>query len=190
MLPINILPSSPQGYLSCYDVNTGKGIFGISGNADNIPGIAVSGDNIYFISYNLYRINNQGKKIWEKSCGIYPRVISISPDGKYIVTGTLDGTLTIFNKQGQQIKKIEYKNGIIDDIKPTENGFVYTVDRFFYVPKNGWQNRTESVKINNQGEISWKSITGKRPFTDMAKIAVSNNKIYISSYDGRIRRIQ
>ncbi|MCL5408889.1 MAG: hypothetical protein M1135_02560 [Candidatus Omnitrophica bacterium] len=185
-----IVGSSPQGYLSCYNVNTGKGIFGISGNANNIPGIAVGGDNIYFISYNLYCINEKGKKIWEKFCGMYPRVISISPDGKYIATGTLDGTFAIFDKQGQEIKKIEYKNGIIDNIKAIENGFIFTVDRFFYTPENGWQNRTETVKVNNQGGVLWKSITGERPFTDMATISATNNEVYISSYDGKIRRIQ
>jgi len=186
-----LIGNSPSGILSCYKTS-GEKMFSVKLEGTNVPCISNFKNRIYAIGYKIYCLDEKGNKIWERECGIYPRVLSVSENGKYISTGTLDGTFSIFDLDGNLIKEIKFEDAIVNYIISDKDGFIFAIDKFSCDEKNiySWLNWTELYKVKYDGEIVWKYKGEKRPFLDEPKIDKNEELIVISSYDGKIRRIK
>lgn len=78
-----------------------------------------------------FRLLNQDGKITKilrasitstKSGKINPSTISFSPDGKTVAAGNMDGTITIWNQQGQALQTINAHQGKVNSVMFSQNG--------------------------------------------------------------------
>ncbi len=144
------------------------------------------------ISYNIYLFNNKGDLLWKYKTYGPVSSVAITPDGKYIVAGSIGGYIYLFNNKGDLLWK--YKTyGNVRSISITRGGEYIVVGSWEDITGDDWPDSGYIYFFDKDGNLLWKYKTGDEvssvaitPDGNYVVAGSADNNVYFFDKDGNL----
>lgn len=180
-----------NSWLLCFS-GQGRQLFRFAAaNGRSVPALYPLADRgIIFISEDLVRVDSQGKEVWRREAGAYPRTMAFAPQASTVVCGSMNGTLSAFKTDGKLLWQKRWRDRIINSLAISADGKTVVVasDRFAYNGRDRWQNEVALEVYDSGGQLLSSFRTEKRCYTDMASVDMTpdGTRVALGSYNGKL----
>ncbi len=175
----NSLSGDPPYGILCLNENNGSLIWQYSTNGSVSSSPAIFGNNLYFTTKDgyLYKISENGEKIWEKEIGISVSSPAIINGKIYVGSGTFDGSgkFYCYDEDGNKLWSF-IPNGGVQSSPVVADGKVF----FATNTANG-----TIYSLDLEGNLVWNFMPTPKGYI-LGSPTVADNRLFIASDNGYI----